>query len=559
MQTRPGSHQSTSFDRFMPQPSPLATLLKPHAERIHATHLRTLLSNDPERFARFSRTGCGLLLDWSKEKLDEGAWKSLLDVADARGVEDARDAMLRGDPVNATEGRAVLHTALRGGDWAPAQALEEIALEKSRFLGFAEDVRSGVIAASDGAPFEHVVNIGIGGSDLGPAMAVRALAPFCDGPKVHFLSNVDGAHAVDVLAALDPTRTLVLVASKTFTTIETLTNAQTVRAWLAQTLGEDHVGKHLAALSTNAEATAAFGIQEDRVFGFWDYVGGRYSLWSAIGLPLALAIGATRFEAFLAGAHAMDAHFASAHLADNLPVILALIGVWRRNALGLVGHAVIPYEERLARFPAYLQQMDMESNGKSVKTDGSPANDATGMLVFGEPGTNAQHSFFQLLHQGHDVIALDVLVGRQVVGEAVDGRAGVHHTHLMANALAQTRALALGRTLEETRAEMTRDGITPDEIERLAPHRTFPGDRPSTTIVYNQLDPETLGKLIALYEHKVFVESVLWGINAFDQWGVELGKQLAKEITPALADPRLAVAFDPSTRGLIEALLQKED
>ncbi|MFN3170739.1 MAG: glucose-6-phosphate isomerase [Hyphomicrobiales bacterium] len=539
--------------------SPLATPLKPHAERINATHLRTLLSNDPERFSRFSRTGCGLLLDWSKEKLDEGAWTSLLDVADESAVEDARDAMLRGDPINTTEGRAVLHTALRGGDWAPMQALEEIGLEKSRFLSFAEDVRSGVIAASDGAPFEHVINIGIGGSDLGPAMAVRALAPFYDGPKVHFLSNVDGAHAVDILAKLDPRRTLVLVASKTFTTIETLTNAQTVRAWLAQTLGDDHVGKHLAALSTNAEATAAFGIEEDRVFGFWDYVGGRYSLWSAIGLPLALAIGAKHFEAFLAGAHAMDTHFASAPLADNLPVILALIGVWRRNALGLVGHAVIPYEERLARFPAYLQQMDMESNGKRVKTDGSPANDATGMLVFGEPGTNAQHSFFQLLHQGHDVIALDVLVGRQVVGEAVKGRAGVHHTHLMANALAQTRALALGRTLEETRAEMAHDGIAPEEIERLAPHRTFPGDRPSTTIVYNQLDPKTLGKLIALYEHKVFVESVLWGINAFDQWGVELGKQLAKQITPALADPRLAVAFDPSTRGLIEALLQKED
>lgn len=543
----------------MSQHLPLADLLQPHAERMRVTNLRALLSNDPERFVRFSRTGCGLLLDWSKEKLDEGAWKSLLDVADERGVEDARDAMLRGDPINATEGRGVLHTALRGGDWAPKQALEEIKFEKSRFLGFAEDVRSGVIAASDGAPFEHVVNIGIGGSDLGPAMAVRALAPFCDGPKVHFLSNVDGAHAVDVLAALDPRRTLVLVASKTFTTIETLTNAQTVRAWLAQTLGEDHVGKHLAALSTNAEATAAFGIREDRVFGFWDYVGGRYSLWSAIGLPLALAIGATRFEAFLAGAHAMDTHFADVPLADNLPVILALIGVWRRNALGLVGHAVIPYEERLARFPAYLQQMDMESNGKRVNTDGSQANDATGMLVFGEPGTNAQHSFFQLLHQGHDVVALDVLVGRQVVGEAVNGRAGVHHTQLMANALAQTRALALGRTLEETRDEMARDGVTADEIERLAPHRTFPGDRPSTTLVYDQLDPETLGKLIALYEHKVLVESVLWGINAFDQWGVELGKQLAKQITPALADPRRAAAFDPSTRGLIEALLQKED
>lgn len=543
----------------MPEQSSLTAQLKPHADRMRAAHLRDLLSADPERFERFSRTGCELLLDWSKEKLDAVAWESLLHLVRERGVENARDAMLRGDLINGTEGRAVLHTALRGGNWAPTQALQEIALEKTRFLRFADDIRSGAIAASDGAPFEHVVNIGIGGSDLGPVMAVRALVPFCDGPSMHFLSNVDGAHAIDVLDGLDPRRTLVLVASKTFTTLETLTNAQTARAWLAETLGEDQVGQHLAALSTNADATAAFGIQSDRVFGFWDYVGGRYSLWSAIGLPLALAIGAERFEAFLAGAHAMDAHFADAPLADNLPIILALIGVWRRNALALVGHAVIPYEERLARFPAYLQQMDMESNGKSVRMDGSPAQDATGMIVFGEPGTNAQHSFFQLFHQGHDVVALDVLIGRRVVGEAVSGRAGVHHTHLMANALAQTRALALGRTLEETRAEMAHEGIALDEIERLAPHRTFPGDRPSTTIVYDQLDPETLGKLIALYEHKVFVESVLWDINAFDQWGVELGKQLAKQITPALADPRLAAAFDPSTRGLIEALLQKEE
>lgn len=543
----------------MPEQSSLTAQLKPHTDRMRATHLRDLLSADPERFERFSRIGCGLLLDWSKEKLDASAWESLLRLAHERGVEDARDAMLRGDLINGTEGRAVLHTALRGGHWAPTQALQEIALEKTRFLRFAVNIRSGAIAASDGAPFEHVVNIGIGGSDLGPVMAVRALAPFCDGPSMHFLSNVDGAHAIDVLDGLDPRRTLVLVASKTFTTLETLTNAQTARAWLAETLGEDQVGQHLAALSTNADATAAFGIQSDRVFGFWDYVGGRYSLWSAIGLPLALAIGAKRFEAFLAGAHAMDAHFADAPFADNLPVILALIGIWRRNALALVGHAVIPYEERLARFPAYLQQMDMESNGKSVRMDGSPAQDATGMIVFGEPGTNAQHSFFQLFHQGHDVVALDVLIGRRVVGEVVSGRAGVHHTHLMANALAQTRALALGRTLEETRAEMAHEGIALDEIERLAPHRTFPGDRPSTTIVYDQLDPETLGKLIALYEHKVFVESVLWDINAFDQWGVELGKQLAKQITPALADPRLAAAFDPSTRGLIEALLQKEE
>ncbi|MBO6675552.1 MAG: glucose-6-phosphate isomerase [Rhizobiales bacterium] len=542
----------------MSEQTSLSDLLAPHAERMAATHLRSLLQDDLDRFSRFSRTACGVLIDWSKEKLDEEAWHQLLTLAQDRDVTGMRDAMLRGDPINATENRAVRHTALRGGEAAPSDVRHEIAAEKSRFLLFAEGVRSGAITASDGEPFTHVINIGIGGSDLGPAMAVRALAPFCDGPQVHFLSNVDGAHATDVLKGLDPQRTLVLVASKTFTTLETLTNAETVRAWLVEAVGEEGVGGHLAALSTNAKATKAFGIDEARVFGFWDYVGGRYSLWSAIGLPLAIAIGADRFEAFLAGAHAMDLHFAEAPLADNLPAILALIGVWRRNGQGLVGHAVIPYEERLARFPAYLQQMDMESNGKRVRIDGTATVDATGMLVFGEPGTNAQHSFFQLFHQGHDVVGLDVLVGTSVVGEAVPGRADVHHTHLLANALAQTRALALGRTLEETRAEMVEDGIAPNEIDRLAPHRTFPGDRPSTTIVYDHLDPETLGKLIALYEHKVFVESVLWGINAFDQWGVELGKQLAKQITPALSDRRLAAAFDPSTRGLIEALLDKD-
>ena len=518
------------------------------------THLRSLLSEDEHRFTAFSRSACGLLVDWSKEKLDRETWDALLELVHERGVVAARDAMLRGDPINATEGRAVLHTALRGGHWAPTQVQKDIAAEQTRFLSFSDSVRNGAITASDGQPFSDVVNIGIGGSDLGPVMAVRALTPFCDGPRLHFISNVDGAHAADVLAGLDPARTLVLIASKTFTTLETLTNAETVRAWLAAKLDEVSVGRHLVALSTNLEATKAFGIDAAYVFGFWDYVGGRYSLWSAIGLPLALAIGSARFRAFLAGAHEMDRHFAETSADGNLPIILALVGVWRRNGLGLAGHAVIPYEERLARFPAYLQQLDMESNGKRVTLDGTTVSDATGMLVFGEPGTNAQHSFFQLFHQGHDAFGLDILVGRRVVGEAVPGRGAVHHTHLVANALAQTRALALGRTLGETKTEMAAAGVDSSEIDRLAPHRTFPGDRPSTTILYDRLDPETLGTLIALYEHKVFVESVLWNINAFDQWGVELGKQLARQITPALSDAARADDFDPSTRGLIAAL-----
>jgi glucose-6-phosphate isomerase len=532
----------------------LSHALAPHADRLRAKHLRDLLNEGDQRFARFSHAACGLLVDWSKQKIDDDAWQVLLQLAQQRGVETARDAMLRGDVINVTEGRAVLHTALRGGDWAPASVREQITKEKARFLAFADDVRSGKTVASDGEAFTDVVNIGIGGSDLGPAMAVRALAPFCDGPQVHFISNVDGAHASDVLRALDPARTLVLIASKTFTTLETLTNARTVRAWLVEALGEQAVGGHLAALSTNAQATSDFGINARQVFGFWDYVGGRYSIWSAIGLPLALAIGSARFEMFLAGAHELDRHFAQVPLSQNLPVILALIGIWQRNGLGLTAHAVIPYEERLSRFAAYLQQLDMESNGKRVQANGSPCQEATGMLVFGEPGTNAQHSFFQLFHQGSDVVALDVLLGRQVVGEPVKGRGGEHHKHLTANALAQTRALAIGRNEQETRDEMQADGMSAAEIDRLAPHRTFPGDRPSTTILYDALDPATLGKLIALYEHKVFVESVMWDINAFDQWGVELGKQLAKQITPALDDAALATTFDPSTRGLIKAL-----
>lgn len=534
--------------------SALSAQLAPHAKRMRATHLRKLFDADPSRFERFSASACGLLMDWSKEKLDQAAWEALLELAEKRDIAGARDAQFAGRAINSTEGRAVLHTALRGGNLAPASVRDEITLEKARFLSFAERLRSGAVAAFDGDPFTDVVNIGIGGSDLGPAMAVRALAPFCDGPKVHFLSNVDGAHATDVLGALDPRRTLVIIASKTFTTLETLTNAQTARAWLAQAVGEAGTGRHLAALSTNGEATSAFGVPADHVFGFWDYVGGRYSIWSAIGLPLAIAVGADDFEAFLGGARAMDEHFAGAPLAENLPVIMGLIGIWRRNALGLSAHAVIPYEERLSRFPAYLQQLDMESNGKQVRVDGSPATDATGMIVFGEPGTNAQHSFFQLLHQGHDIVAMDVLLGRQVIGELMPERGKVHHRHLMANALAQTRALAFGRTLEETKVEMAQAGLNRAEVDRLAPHRTFPGDRPSTTILYDQLDPATLGKLIALYEHKVFVESVLWGINAYDQWGVELGKQLAGQITPALDDPDKAQAFDSSTRGLMAAL-----
>ncbi|HLS18996.1 MAG TPA: glucose-6-phosphate isomerase, partial [Paracoccaceae bacterium] len=423
--------------------------------------------------------------------------------------------------------------------------------ELARFLGFAEAVRAGDVTAVSGDRFTDVVNLGIGGSDLGPAMAVRALAPFHDGPRLHFVSNVDGAHLVDTVRGLDPARTLVIVASKTFTTQETMTNARSAKAWLEAALGE-RAGAHMAAVSTNLEATHDFGVEDARVFGFWDWVGGRYSLWSAIGLPLALAIGAERFQSLLEGGRAMDAHFCTAPLERNLPVALALIGIWRRNAMGWPSVAVIPYAERLARFPAYLQQLEMESNGKRVRLDGSPVTHNTAPVIWGEPGTNAQHSFFQLIHQGTDVVPVDFLVAASPNEEIGD-----HHEQLLANALAQSAALAFGRSEEEVRAEMNAAGISAAEIERLAPHRSFPGDRPSTTILYPKLDPFTLGRLIALYEHKVFVQGAIWDIDSFDQWGVELGKKVAISVLPALKDSSgdaLPEGFDGSTAGLIAAL-----
>lgn len=531
----------------------ISVQLSEHAARMKNVHLRELFDDNHKRFQLFSCEAERLLIDWSKEKIDQSVWQELLQIAERLNFKEAFVAQLSGDVINRTEQRRVLHTALRGGSWAPEAIRQEIQQEKQRFLQFAEDVRDGQIAAADGSAFTDVVNIGIGGSDLGPAMATRALAPFCDGPKLHFISNVDGAHCDDVLRPLNPNTTLIIIASKTFTTLETLTNAETAKIWLQAILGQN-ANRHLAALSTNLEATSQFGIPRERVFGFWDFVGGRYSLWSSIGLPLAIAIGQERFEEFLNGAHLIDQHCASADLSQNLPVILALVGIWRRNGMKLKNHAVIPYEERLSRFPAYLQQLDMESNGKRVRLDGEPAADETGMVVFGEAGTNAQHSFFQLLHQGSEVIATDFLVGREVVGELIKNRGKVHHRHLVSNALAQSRALAFGRTYEETQHAMAAAGADDPSIEELASHKTFPGDRPSTTIVYPRLDPETLGKLITLYEHKVFFESLAWQINAFDQWGVELGKELAREITPMLTGERSTDTIDSSTRGLIDAL-----
>ncbi|MBK1657990.1 glucose-6-phosphate isomerase [Paracraurococcus ruber] len=526
----------------------LARTPRPDGSAPHS--IRPLFAADPGRFARFSRTADGLLLDLSKTALDDRALAALLALAGVADLAGKRDAMARGEAINATERRAVLHMALRGeGGFRAGEedASAEVAGVLARMREFTEGVHAGRIAGAGGR-FTDVVNIGIGGSDLGPAMVTRALWTHAAPLRAHYLANVD-AHAWEALRpALDPRTTLVLVASKTFTTQETMTNAALVRAWLAAGVGEAAVGNHLAALSTNLKATAAFGIAFDRVFPFRDWVGGRFSLWSAIGLSIALALGWEAFARLLAGARAMDAHFLGAPLDQNLPVLLALAEVWHVNGLGYPTRAVLPYDERLARLPAHLQQVEMESLGKRVALDGSPVAHATGPVVFGEPGTNAQHSFMQLIHQGTTPVPCDIILVARPDHAQADS-----HRKLLANGLAQAQALMQGKTAAQVEAEMRAAGTDAAEIARLLPHRVFPGDRPSATLLLPRLDPFTLGQLVALYEHKVFSLGALWGINAFDQWGVELGKQLAGPILAAL-EGGSAAGQDGSTAGLLGAI-----
>jgi glucose-6-phosphate isomerase len=504
-----------------------------------------LFERDPGRFGAFSVRLGDMLLDFSKTGIDAEALRLLLELTEARGVPARRAAMFAGEKINATEDRAVLHVALRdrsgrtvevdGRDVTPQVRAVLGAME-----GFARGVREGAVVPARGGRFTDVVNIGIGGSDLGPAMATLALAPYHDGPRLHYVSNVDGAHIHDTLKGLDPATTLVIVASKTFTTVETMTNARTARDWLRAALGQAADG-HFAAVSTALDKTAAFGIPEARVFGFWDWVGGRYSVWGAVGLPLMIAIGPERFGEFLDGAQAMDRHFFDAPLERNMPVLLALVGIWHRNACLYPSRAVLPYDQRLARLPAYLQQLDMESNGKRVTLDGREVARATGPIVWGEPGTNGQHAFFQLIHQGIDVIPCEFLV-------AANGHEPeLRHQHdlLLANCLAQSEALMMGRDLAAAEKAV--------KDPALAPHKVFPGSRPSTTLIYSRLDPATLGRIIALYEHRVFVEGTIWGINSFDQWGVELGKELATALLP-LVESGQGEAKDGSTAGLLRAL-----
>ncbi|KQT88522.1 glucose-6-phosphate isomerase [Aurantimonas sp. Leaf443] len=517
--------------------------------------IKALFAADPERFRRFSARLGDLLLDYSKTSLDAAALDALVALSERCELSQKRAAMFSGAPINATEHRSVLHVALRGRpeDGYEAEGkpvggdVEAVLAAMGRF---AEGLRAGTVTGATGERITDVVNIGIGGSDLGPVMAVLALAPYHDGPRCHFVSNVDGAHIADTLEGLDPARTLVVVASKTFTTIETMTNAATARAWLVASLGEAAVGSHFAAVSTALDKVGAFGIDAARIFGFWDWVGGRYSLWSAIGLPLMIAVGEGNFRAFLSGAREMDLHFRDAPPRENLPVLLGLVGYWHHAVLGHASRAVIPYDQRLSRFPAYLQQLDMESNGKRVGLDGEPVS-VSGPVVWGEPGTNGQHAFFQLLHQGTAVVPVEFMVG----ANAHEGpKMNVHQDLLLANCLAQSEALMRGRSMEEARRQLLAAGRSQGDAERLAPHRTFPGDRPSVTLLYDRLDPATLGRLIALYEHRVFVEAALYGINAFDQWGVELGKELANALVPVVTGKATPEGRDASTAGLVEAI-----
>lgn len=514
--------------------------------------MRQAFAADPKRFETFSATDGDLLLDWSKCAVDGLTMDLLERLAKAANLEGRRAAMFAGKKINLTEDRAVLHTALRNltgkGVTVDGQDVKADVIAVLDAMGaFADAVRSGKAAGATGKKIIDIVNIGIGGSDLGPAMATLALAPYHDGPRAHYVSNIDGAHIHDTLKGLSAETTLFIIASKTFTTVETMTNAQTARKWVQEALGKEAVGKHFAAVSTALDLVAKFGIAPDRVFGFWDWVGGRYSLWGAIGLPVMIAVGPRNFRAFLDGAHEMDEHFRTAPVKENLPALLGLVGWWHRVICGYPARAVIPYDQRLSRLPAYLQQLDMESNGKSVTLEGADVTTQTGPLVWGEPGTNGQHAFFQLLHQGTDFIPVEFLAA--AVGHEPD----LKHQHdlLLANCLAQSEALMKGRTLEEARAQMLAKGMKPADVDKIAPHRVFSGNRPSVTILYRKLDPRTFGRLIALYEHRVFVEGTLFNINSFDQWGVELGKELATGLLPVVEGKESAAKRDASTAGLV--------
>lgn len=536
----------------------IVSKLKTTVETSQATDLRKAFDADVNRFARFSASHEDLLMDYSKTAVNEDILALFEKLADEGGVTKKRDEMFAGARINFTEDRAVLHTALRNRSNKPVlvdgkDVMPDVNGVLEAMGKFANAIRSGELKGATGKKITDVINIGIGGSDLGPVMATLALAPYHDGPRAHFVSNIDGAHIADTLKTINPETALFIVASKTFTTIETMTNAATARKFIADALGEAAVGHHFCAVSTALDKVAAFGIEADRIFGFWDWVGGRYSIWSAIGLPLMIAIGPENFGKFLDGAHAMDKHFKEAPLRQNLPMLLGLIGYYHRNVLDYPTRAILPYDQRLSRFPAYLQQLDMESNGKGVTIDGTKVEGNSGPVVWGEPGTNGQHAFYQLIHQGTSVIPAEFMIA----ANGFEPELRHQHQLLMANCLAQSEALMKGRTFEEAKAQLTAKGMDDKQADFIAPHRVFTGNRPSITFVYNQLDPYTLGRLIALYEHRVFVEGVLFKINSFDQWGVELGKELATGLLPVIEGKESTEGHDSSTAGLVKALAER--
>ena len=539
--------------------------LESHHAEICGLLMRDLFVNDPERFSKFSIELDDFVFDYSKNRITEETVALLCDLAEASGVRDVLRAMCEGQRINWTEDRAVLHVALRNRSNSPIivdgeDVMPRVNAVLEEMRRFSEAVRDGGWTGFTGRPITAVVNIGIGGSDLGPAMICEALGAYCDGPRVRFVSNVDATDFVEKTRGLDPSETLFVVASKTFTTQETMTNAHTARRWLVGALGnEAAVARHFVALSTNREAVEAFGIDPENIFEFWDWVGGRYSSWSAIGLTVALAVGFDRFVELLEGAHAADQHVVSAPFERNIPVLMALLGIWYRNFFNAASKAVLPYDQYLRRFPAYLQQGDMESNGKSVDRDANVVGYRTGPVIWGEPGTNGQHAFYQLIHQGTEMVPCDfigVVNSHNPIGD--------HHRKLMANVFAQSEALMVGRTASEVREELAAKGLDEEQIARLAPHKIFEGNRPSNTFLIDRLTPRALGMLIALYEHQIFIQGVVWRINSFDQWGVELGKVLAGAIldeeTRLLDGEAVDLSHhDSSTQALIERYVSRQE
>ncbi len=527
--------------------------LEAHFAANKETRLKDLFAQDPQRFDKFSLTYQGdILVDYSKNLITEETLKLLVDLAKETDLRSAIDAMFNGEKINMTEGRSVLHVALRNRSDRPIESdgkdvMPEVKAVLAKMKGFCEKIISGEWKGYTGKAIQHVVNIGIGGSDLGPVMITEALRPYKNHLQMHFVSNVDGTHIAETLKKIDPETTLFLVASKTFTTQETMTNALTARDWFINIAGDKaHVAKHFAALSTNGKAVAEFGIDTNNMFEFWDWVGGRYSSWSAIGMPIALSVGFENFEALLQGAFEMDMHFATASYEQNVPVLLALIGLWYNNFYGAESEAILPYDQYMHRFPAYFQQGNMESNGKYVDRNGKPVDYQTGPIIWGEPGTNGQHAFYQLIHQGTKLIPCDFLapaISHNPIGD--------HHPKLLANFFAQTEALAFGKSKEEVEAEFLAAGKTLEQVKDLVPFKVFEGNRPTNSILFKSMTPKTLGALIAMYEHKIFVQGAIWNIFSFDQWGVELGKQLANKILPELGNNEAVTSHDCSTNGLI--------